>query len=105
MNLHCRDKTVATDTIYSDRPDIDDGSTCAELFIGTKSLVSDVYGMKIDNQFLNTLEDNIRARCALSKFVSDNYQSEVINHAHSVILELFIDYLSKLTTLSAPELF
>ena len=85
------DKPVATDTIYSDTTAIDDGSTCAQLFVGKKSLVSDVYGMKTYKHFLNTLEENICARGAMSKLISDRAQSEVINWSHSILWELFID--------------
>ena len=67
MNVYRCGKPVATDTIYSNTHDIDDGSTCSQLFFGTNSLVSDVYGMKTDNQFVNTLEDNIHVRGKTSK--------------------------------------
>ena len=36
MNVYCSEKHVATDTIYSYTPDIDDGSTCSQLFVVTK---------------------------------------------------------------------
>ena len=39
---------------------MDDGSTCYQLFIGTKYLVSDVHGMKTDKQFVNIFGYNIR---------------------------------------------
>ena len=65
INICRYDKPVATETVYSDTPDIDDVSVYAQLFVGTKLLISDVYGMKIDKQFINTLEDNIRARGAI----------------------------------------
>ena len=79
MNLHHHDEPVGTDTIYYDTPFIDDGSKYAQLFVATKLLVSDVYVMKTDNQFFNTLEENIRARGAMSKLISDSSQSEVSN--------------------------
>ena len=60
MNLH--DEPFATDTIYFDTPAIADGSTCVQLIIGNFSLVSDIYGVKTENQFVNTLEENIRAQ-------------------------------------------
>jgi hypothetical protein len=34
-------------------------------------MVTDVYGMKTEKQFVNTLEDNIRVRGAMSQFLSD----------------------------------
>ena len=89
--MHYRDKYVATDTIYSDSPSIDDGSTCAQLFVGAKSLVSDVYGMKIDKQFVNTLEHNIRSRGAMSKLIGYHDQSDDRNRAHTILWALFID--------------
>lgn len=56
-----RNETVATDsTVLSDTPAVDDGSKCVQFFVGTETLVSDVYGMKTDNEFVNSLEDNIR---------------------------------------------
>ena len=49
MIVHCRETPVATDTMYSNAYVIDDGYTCTQLFVGTKSLVSDIYSMKTDN--------------------------------------------------------
>ena len=51
MNVHCNDEPTSTDTIYSETPVIDDGSTCAQLIVVTKSLVLDIYGMITNNQF------------------------------------------------------
>ena len=46
---------VATDTMYSDIPAMDDGSTYVQIFVGTKTIVTDVYGMKTDKQFCQHL--------------------------------------------------
>ena len=46
-----------------------------------KSLVSDVYGMQTDKQFVNTLEEKIRARGSMIILISDRAQSEVRNRA------------------------
>ena len=85
MNVYRCDKPVATDTIYSDTNVIDDGYTCNQLFVGTKSLVSYVYGTKTDNQFVNTLDYNIRAFGAMSKLISDCAQSDIRNRAQSIL--------------------
>ena len=61
-NVHRRNEPVATDTVYADTPAVDDGSLCAQFLAGRQSLVSDLYGMKSDKEFVNTLEDNIRFR-------------------------------------------
>ena len=37
LNIHRRNKDVATDTIYSDTPAIDSGATSAQLLIGYES--------------------------------------------------------------------
>jgi hypothetical protein len=62
MNVHRRDEDIATDTVFSDEPAVDDGATCAQFYVGMESQVCDVYGMKTDGQFVNTLQDNIRQR-------------------------------------------
>jgi hypothetical protein len=48
-----------------DAPDIDGGETCAQIFVGTETLVTDVYGMKTEKQFVNTLEETFASmvRC------------------------------------------
>jgi hypothetical protein len=46
LNLHPRDESVATDTIYFDTPAINCGITSAQLFVGTKTHTADVYPIK-----------------------------------------------------------
>jgi hypothetical protein len=48
FNVARRNKAVATNTIYLDYAAIDDGSQCAQIFVGCYSLVTDVYGMKTE---------------------------------------------------------
>ena len=45
FNINPRYEPVAINTLSSDFPAIDDVSTCALLFAGTKTLVTEVYGM------------------------------------------------------------
>jgi hypothetical protein len=61
-NVKRRNEPVATDTMFSDTPAVDSGFTPAQLFVGRHSLVADAYGLKTDEEFVNTLEDNIRER-------------------------------------------
>ena len=89
--MHHREKPVATDTIDYYTLEIDDGSTCDHLFIGKKSLISDVYGMKKYKQFSNVLDDNRNVRRKMSRLISDHYQYEIRNYAQSIIWDLFID--------------
>jgi hypothetical protein len=60
FNVHRHNEAVATDTVFSDMPAVDSGVKAAQIFIGRTSLVADVYGIKTDKEFVNTLEDNIR---------------------------------------------
>jgi hypothetical protein len=52
LNVFRREELVAMDTVYSDEPAIDDSSTCAQLYVGTKCTVADVYGMKSEKQLV-----------------------------------------------------
>jgi hypothetical protein len=59
LNVHHWNEPVAsTDMVYSGTPTICGGETQAQLFIGTESIVMDVFGTKTDKPFINTLEDN-----------------------------------------------
>ena len=90
FNVMRRNEAVATDTIFSDTSAIDDGSKCAQFFVGRESLVSDVYGMKTDKEFVNTLEDNIRRRGAMDKLISDRAKSEISEKVLDILRALMI---------------
>jgi hypothetical protein len=90
LNVHRRDEPVATDTVDSDTPAIDGGQTAAQIFVGTKSLVTDVEGMKTVKQFVNTLEDNIRRRGVPTKLISDRAQVEISNKVKDILRALCI---------------
>ena len=67
FNVKRRSGPVSTGTVCFDITDGDDSSTCAQIFVGAKNLVADIYGMKIDKHCINTLEDNVRTRGAIDK--------------------------------------
>jgi hypothetical protein len=90
VNVHCRDEPVATDTVFSDTPAIDGGETAAQIFVGTKSFVTDVKGMKSESQFVNTLEDNIHCRGAPTKLISDRVQVKISNKVKDILHTLHI---------------
>ena len=46
FNIPRRSEAVATDTIFSDTPAVDDGTTMAQFFCGRDTLVCDAYGIK-----------------------------------------------------------
>ena len=77
LNVPRRNEPVATDTIYSDTPAIGSGATKAQLFVGRKSLLSDVYAMKSESEFPDMLEEVIRKRGAMDTLVSDRAQVEI----------------------------
>jgi hypothetical protein len=85
LNTRPRDKPVAADTIYSDTPAIDCGITSAQLFVGTKTRTADVYPIKSDKQFVNTLLDNITQRSAPTKLISDRAQVEISERVKQVL--------------------
>ena len=91
INVNRRDENVATDTVYADTADIEHGFKAAQFFAGTTSLVCDIYGVKTDAQFLQTLQDNVRKRGAMNKLISDRAQAEVSSAVKDYMRWLMID--------------
>lgn len=85
LNVRRRSEAVACDIVYSDTPAINDGSTAAVLFTGYDTFVTDIYGIKTDRQFINTLEDNIRERGACTRLLSDRAQVEISKAVQNVL--------------------
>ena len=90
FNIPRRNEPVATDTIFSDTPAINDGSTMAQFFIGRDTLVCDAYGIKTQKQFINTLYDNIRFRGAMTTLITDGGQYEISKKVADLLRSLFI---------------
>jgi hypothetical protein len=90
LNVYRRNESVACDIVYSDTPAIHDGSHAAVLFVGTTTQVTDVYGIKTERQFVNTLEDNIIQRGAPNKLISDRAQVLISNKVQDILRTLFI---------------
>ena len=96
FNIPRRSEAVATDTIFSDTPAVDDGSTMAQFFCGRDTLVCDAYGIKSTKQFINTLSDNIRKRGAMDTLISDGGKYEISKQVTDLLRSLFIqDYQSE----------
>ena len=96
FNIPRRSEAVATDTIFSDTPAVDDSSTMAQFFCGRDTLVCDAYGIKSTKQFINTLSDNIRKRGAMDTFISDGGKYEISKRVTDLLRSLFIqDYQSE----------
>jgi hypothetical protein len=88
----CRpnEAVASTDTIFSDTPAVDSGVKSVQLFIERSSLAADVYGVKMDKEFVNTLEDNIRERGAMDKLISDCACVETSTHIMDILCALVI---------------
>ena len=96
FNIPRCSEAVATDTIFSDTPVVDDGSTMAQFFCGRDTLVCDAYGIKSTKQFINTLSDNIRKRGAMDTLISDGGKYEISKRVTDLLWSLFIqDYQSE----------
>ena len=96
FNIPRRSEAVPTDTIFSDTPAVDDGSTMAQFFCGRDTLVCDAYGIKSTKQFINTLSDNIRKRGAMDTLIRDGGKYEISKQVTDLLHSLFIqDYQSE----------
>ena len=96
FNIPRRSEAIATDTIFSDTPAVDDGSTMAQFYCGRDTLVCDAYGIKSTKQFINTLSDNIRKRGAMDTLISDGGKYEISKRVTDLLRSLFIqDYQSE----------
>jgi hypothetical protein len=90
LNVHQCNGLVTTDMVFLDTPDIDGGETAAQIFVGTKSFVTDVKGIKSKSQFVNTLEDNVCHHGAPTKLISDQAQVAISNKVKDILCVLTI---------------
>jgi hypothetical protein len=92
-NVSRRNAPVATDTVFSDTMQVDNGGTCSQLFAGRESLVADVYGLNTDKAFVNTLEYIIRERGAMDKLISDCAKVEMSERVKQILRAICITAL------------
>jgi hypothetical protein len=85
VNVSRRDEPVATDTIKSLVPAIDGGETYVQIFVGTRSLLSSIHGMKTPAQFPGVLTDEIIDHGAPTKLVSDSAQVKTSKEVCNVL--------------------
>ena len=85
INIPRQSEEVVTDTIFSDTPAINSGVTMAPIFVGKITLVTDIYPLKSQKQFVNTLEDNIRFRGAMTKLISDYAKVEISDKVKDIL--------------------
>jgi hypothetical protein len=91
LNVYRRNEDVECDIVYSDAPAIFEGSTAAVIFFGTSSKVTDVHGIKRDNQFANTLEDTIIQQGAPNRLLSDRGQAIISQKVEDILQKFCID--------------
>ncbi|MEM1008261.1 MAG: hypothetical protein AAGJ35_04595, partial [Myxococcota bacterium] len=68
-------KTYATDTFFAETKAIG-GATCAQIFVGTKSMFTKCYGMKRETEAPTTLEDFVRKVGAPFSVRNDNAKAQ-----------------------------
>ena len=92
LNVWRRYEPVATDTVFADTPALGtNGHKKAQIFIGRKTRVIDVYSIGSTAEFVNTLEDNIQKRGAMDKLISDSAKYETSKRVLEVLRNLCID--------------
>ena len=84
-NVPRRNEDVATDTVYSDTPAFFGGEQIAQIFVGRKFYLTDVYGLKSEKQFVNSLQDQIRERGAMDRLLSDRAQVEISERVKEIL--------------------
>ena len=76
-NVGRRNEPVAMDTYFSDTPAIGGALKMAQIFVGCKTLVTDVYPMNLERQMPCTLEHNIKDRGATVTIISDGAKAAI----------------------------
>ena len=76
LNTPRKHEPVATDSAFSDTPEVDISVRQAQVFVGRDTLVADAYPMKSGKKFVSTLGDNIW-REAMDKTLSDSAKTEI----------------------------
>ncbi len=85
LNVIRRNEAVATDTVFSDTPAVASGCKVAQIFAGCKTFVVDIYPMKLEADFVRTLQDNIRERGAMTKLISDMAKVETSSRVNDIL--------------------
>ena len=90
FNIPRRNEPVGTDTIFSDIPAINDGSTMAQFFVDKDTLVCDAYQIKSQKQFINTLYSNFKSRRAMNTIITDGGKYKISKKVADLLRSLFI---------------
>ena len=81
LNLPCLAEEYATDTFFAETAAIG-SATCAQIYVGTKSYYTNVFGMKRESKAPCTLDDFVRKTGAPQSLHNDNTQVEKSTEWH-----------------------
>ncbi len=82
----CIRETVATDTFFSSDKGLN-GETGAQLYVGKKSHLTEVFGMTTESQMSETLQDFIHKWGAPDALLSDNAKAEMSKAVKRILHE------------------
>ena len=87
LNIPRRNEPVATDTVFSGgTPAVDNGSECAQLFVGRISGFCSARGLgPTSKKFARVLMDEIRQYGAMDQLVSDSAKVEISNRVKEIL--------------------
>ena len=74
--MYRRNEDIASDTVFSDTPAVDNGAKSAQIFFGTKTMDTDVEEMKTQSEFPSAFQDNVRKRGAPNRLLVDSAKVE-----------------------------
>ena len=63
----------------------------AQVFVGTASGVIDVFWMKSESQFVNTLQDVMHTQGTPTQLISDSAQAEISDKMKDILQHLHIE--------------
>ena len=91
LNVFRRHEPVATDTVFSSVPAVDNGSTAAQYFIGRKSGFQSAEGIGTsDKRFVTALQNHIRRYGAMDILISDNAKAQISTRVEEILNTLII---------------
>ena len=86
MNVFRLNEDTLTDTVYANTPALVFCHTLAQIFFGSNSHITAIYGIKSTKNFLQTLQDFVRKWGAPNRVITDhvNYESSgrVLDYLH-----------------------
>ena len=92
LNIPRRNEDVATDTLYSNTPAIDDGSKAAQYFVGITSKYQTAHPVgDSDANFVSALMDEIRRRGAMNTLISDGAKAQLSKRVLAILRTFVID--------------